>query len=130
MNLFDTILGEEFTVSQGATVVSQAEKIRRLAPLILERLYRNGTCPLADLEADALAIGLSGRVSLQLGKGVGGKGGLNLWRDDQKGVLCCRDNVVNCSRRFTSDSFNSFLEKLGLTEEEFEEWFTKLPSAS
>src|SRR5262245_7954741 len=69
----------------------QAEKARRLGAAILKRLYEDGTCLIDDLEADAPTLGISGRVRVTLGAGVGGKGGLQVFCDGGHVVLI-KDN--------------------------------------
>ncbi|MHB8864399.1 MAG: hypothetical protein ACYC6N_18505 [Pirellulaceae bacterium] len=107
--------------------MTQEEKIFALILFILLRLFRNGCCSEADVEADAVAAGMKGRTELQLSCGLGGKGGLLLLRD-KKNVLLCRDNILNCITRLGAARFDAWLAKEGISEEEFGAWFQKLPS--
>lgn len=127
-SVFEMIAQREYRVADApASGMTQEQKILLLIFIILRRLYRDGTCSPDDLENEAIAAGMKGRTSLQIGKGLGGKDGLRLLRARDKSVLCCKDNATNMIKRLGTARFAEWLVKEGITEEEFGAWFQGLP---
>lgn len=106
--------------------LTQEEKVRRLAGPILTRLFRDGTCRIEDLEADAREHGISGRLSVTLGAGVGGKGGMRAFCDGGQ-VVPCKDNVLNCISRLGRERFARWLADAGVELAAFQGWLNRLP---
>lgn len=106
---------------------TQEEKNRTLAALVLTGLYREGTYSVARLEGDAAETGITGRVNVNVGAGVGGRGGMELLRDRAVTFLFVRDNVLNLLRHLGADAFERWLEAEGV--EEFRKWLESLPGA-
>ena len=127
--LFEQIADRDFKARTTTKTMTQVEKTLLLIPILLIRLLRNAACSKQDVENDAVAAGLPGRTSVQLGAGIGGKCGLMLLISNSE-ILCCKDNVINCVKRLGAGRFAKFLADNELTEEQFDEWFSKLPSAS
>lgn len=128
--LFSTLSARSFKKAETTKPMTQAEKVRKLAGLILIFLYRDGVCALDALLAAAREAGLSGRIGLQLGAGVGGEGGMRLFRKKDKGVLCCADNVVNLVTCLGEAAFEAWLQENEITPEAFDEWLNRQPSVN
>ncbi len=128
MSLFSTLSSRSFKRAETTKPMTQEEKVRKLAGLILLFLYRDGVCAMSTLLEAAKAAGLSGRIGLQLGVGVGGDGGMRLFRTADKGILCCADNVVNLVRCLGEAAFEAWLQQNEVTSEAFDEWLNRQPS--
>jgi len=126
------VIAEEVPVFTGTVNMTQEMKCLTLAFLILLRLWRDNACSLADLERDAASSGLTGRISLQLGRGLGGKGGMRLWRnaDKDKSVTLCRENANILLTRLTPEDFQRFCEEVDATADEIRQWYGSLPPVS
>ena len=109
------------------TPLSQEEKVRRLAGPILTRLYRDGVCRIDDLDAEAPRLGISGRLALTLGKGVGGKGGMKLFLDGGQ-VVPCQNNAKVCIDRLGRERLAAWLADNGVSVEQFKTWFKRQPA--
>ena len=68
-------LPRDYKTAQPKKSMPQEEKVRFIAGLTLTRLFRDGGVTVEQLEQDA-AGRATGRLSLTLGAGVGGKGGM------------------------------------------------------
>lgn len=130
--IFTTIAEEDFAPApRRASSVGQATKISLLIPMILSRLHRAGSCLVADLDNDAKAAGLTGRCILQVSCGLGGSGGMNLYRKhDNTEVVCCRENVNRMIKMLGAAGFASWLAKEQITEDDFAQWYRSLPSVA
>jgi hypothetical protein len=100
----------------------QEEKVRRVAGAILTRFYSDGVCRLEDLEADAAKLGVTGRLRVTVGAGIGGRGGLRCFCDAGHVVLC-KDNVLICIDRLGRERFARWLTDNGVELGEFQDWF-------
>jgi hypothetical protein len=120
-------LPRDFKTAQPKKSMSQEVKVRILAGLTLTRLFRDGGVTVEQLEQDA-AGRVTGRLSLTLGAGVGGKGGMRVLRGPGGAVLCCRDNALNLLERLGRDGFEQWLVQEKVTLAEFESWLQTLPS--
>lgn len=107
--------------------MSQEEKSRRVAGAILKRFHRDGVCLLEDLEADAPTLGVTGRLRVTVGAGIGGKGGLRCFCDAGQVVLC-KDNVLICIDRLGRERFAKWLTDNGVELGEFQDWLDHQPS--
>jgi hypothetical protein len=131
MSIIDDIGGESFEMRGKSPTRRQPVKNGELSLLGLTRLHRDGCCPFEALEADAESAGLTGRISLQLGEGVGGKDGMHLFRGSAREVAACRENVWAMvgwiTKGLGAARFAAWLSEQGLTEEEFGTWYRSLP---
>lgn len=105
----------------------QEEKTRRVAGAILTRLYHDGMCRLEDLEADATKLGVTGRIRVTVGAGIGGRGGLRCFCDAGQVVLC-KDNMLICIDRLGRERFAKWLADNGVELSEFQGWLERHPS--
>lgn len=122
-------LPDDFKKAERRKPMTQQEKNRTLAGLILSGLYRDGTYSVARLEEEAGLAGITGRVNVNVGAGVGGTGGMELLRDRAGTFLLCRDNVVNLLRHLGQDAFERWLAAAGVGVEEFGKWLQSQPAA-
>jgi hypothetical protein len=105
----------------------QEEKARRVAGTILTRFYSDGVCRLEDLEADAAKLGVTGRIRVTVGAGIGGRGGLRCFCDAGHVVLC-KDNVLICIDRLGREWFARWLADNNAELGEFQGWLDRQPS--
>jgi hypothetical protein len=105
----------------------QEEKAKRVAGAILTRFYRDGVCMLEDLEADAPKLGVTGRLRVTVGAGIGGRGGLRCFCDAGQVVLC-KDNVLICIDRLGRERFAKWLADNQVELAEFQSWLERQPS--
>lgn len=122
-------LPDDYKKAERKKPMTQQEKNRTLAGLILSGLYRDGTYSVARLEEDADRIGITGRVNVNVGAGVGGTGGMELLRDRAGTFLLYRDNVVNLVRHLGKDAFEAWLAAEGVGLDEFGKWMQSLSAA-
>jgi hypothetical protein len=120
-------LPRDYKKAEPKKSMSQEVKVRILAGLTLTRLFRDGGVTVDQLEQDA-AGRVTGRLSLTLGAGVGGKGGMRVLRGPGGAVLCCRDNVLNLLERLGRDGFEKWLAQEKVALAEFDAWLQSLPS--
>lgn len=122
-------LPDDFKKAERRKPMTQQEKNRTLAGLILSGLYRDGTYSVARLEEQAARAGITGRVNVNVGAGVGGTGGMEFLRDRAGTFLLYRDNVVNLLRHLGQDAFERWLAAEGVGVEEFGKWLQSQPGA-
>ncbi|MFO0848326.1 MAG: hypothetical protein U0871_07190 [Gemmataceae bacterium] len=122
-------LPDDYKKAERKKPMTQQEKNRTLAGLILTGLFRDGTYSVSRLEEDAARIGITGRVNVNVGAGVGGKGGMELLRDRAGTFLLCWDNVRNLLRHLGQDPFGQWMEAEGVGLDEFGKWMESLKAA-
>ncbi len=109
--------------------MTQAEKNRKLAELMIVEFAQRHSCSIDVLEGLAQQAGLSGRIELQLGAGVGGRGGMELFRTSTH-VIANRNNLGRLVMDFVGkDRAIELLEQANISVNEFIEWVHSLPSA-
>lgn len=126
-DFYDEVEKQEFKFGERQRTMPQAEKVVVLDKIALSECYHKGKCEMPEFVAAAKAAGLSGRITVQLGAGLGGEHGMNVIRDKTGGYRCCRANVGNSIKRLGKQRFAEWLAEEGLTQEQFGEWFKKLP---
>lgn len=102
-------LAADYKRAERRKSMTQEQTNRTLAVLVLSGFYRDGTYSVARLEGDAAETGITGRVNVNVGAGVGGKGGMELLRDRAGTFLMARDNVLNLLRHLGADAFERWL---------------------
>jgi hypothetical protein len=117
---------QHFKTAIKRKAMPQREKVALLATVIMTCLYRNGNCTIDDLEMQ-VADRISGRLNVTIGKGVGGKGGMNLLRGSDGSITLCRDNVTNLLHILGDDGRNKWAESIPVAVEELQSWLDSLP---
>jgi hypothetical protein len=118
----------EFDIAKkGGSNPPQEEKVIELAELIVTQLRRHGQGSVCQLDKEAVAKGLTGRTVLQVGSGVGGRGGLNLFRNRDV-ILGVADNVKNCITKMGGARAKAWMAKEGMTMDDLKAWIASLPS--
>ena len=105
---------------------TQQDKLRELAPFIIEQLLKAERVTLQDC-AQFVGDRSTNSVATTLGRGTGGGGGANAWMFNGE-VVACSENIAIFVRFLSAAAEEQLLKRLNATEEEFVKKAGGLPS--